>query len=370
MKITFVVAGGLGLEGGQRAIATYADRLIAKGHDVALVVQPLRVPGLRQRLRATIRARHGQSLPSPPRSPSPSHFSMLGVPVTVLERHRPVVDADVPDADVVVATWWETADWVWRLSASKGAKVHFLQDYEIWGGGVERVDATCRLPIPKIVASRWIRDLLEERFQQVALACIPYGVDTTRFYAAHRAKQSVPTVGLTYTTFKNKGCDLSLRAFDLARQVVPELRLVAYGNMPVSPNLPLPPGATYLCKVADDELRQTYARCDAWLFGTRVEGFGLPILEAMACRTPVIATPAGAAPDILEHGAGVLIEPEDPQAMAQAIVTLCHMPEKQWHALSAAAYRRAMEYSWDEATCRFEAALQQARVVSPSHVRA
>jgi glycosyltransferase involved in cell wall biosynthesis len=276
----------------------------------------------------------------------------------------------VPDADVVVATWWETAEWVWRLSSSKGTKVHFMQDYETWGGGVERVDATCRLPIPKIVASRWIRDLLAERFQQVALACIPYGVDTTRFFAVPRTKQSVPTVGLTYTTFKNKGCDVSLRAFGLACQAVPELRLVAYGNMPVSRDLPLPPDATYLCKVTDEALRHTYAQCDAWLFGTRVEGFGLPILEAMACRTPVIATPAGAAPELLEHGVGMVVEPEDPDSMARAIVALCRMPDEQWQALSDVAHRRATGYSWDEATRRFEAALTQAQAVASSHLRA
>jgi len=44
----------------------------------------------------------------------------------------------------------------------------------------------------------------------------------------------------------------------------------------------------------------------------------LPILEAMACRTPVIGTPAGPAPELLGAGGGILVRPEDPADMAMA----------------------------------------------------
>ena len=62
-----------------------------------------------------------------------------------------------------------------------------------------------------------------------------------------------------------------------------------------------------------------------WLFGAREEGFELPILEAMACRTPVLGTPAGAALELLVDGAGILVPREDPDAMARAIVEVCQM---------------------------------------------
>ncbi|MGC8714943.1 MAG: glycosyltransferase [Leptodesmis sp.] len=53
-------------------------------------------------------------------------------------------------------------------------------------------------------------------------------------------------------------------------------------------------------------MRDYYSACDAWLFPSRYEAVGLPILEAMACRTPVIGTPAGIAPEMLSDGAGIL----------------------------------------------------------------
>jgi glycosyltransferase involved in cell wall biosynthesis len=48
--------------------------------------------------------------------------------------------------------------------------------------------------------------------------------------------------------------------------------------------------------------KNVYADCDVWLFASFSEGFGLPIIEAMACRCPVVATRAGCAPDVIKEG--------------------------------------------------------------------
>ena len=73
------------------------------------------------------------------------------------------VDADLPDADIVIATWWETAEWVNALSPAKGRKVYFIQHHEVFSYlPVERSRATYRLPLHKIVISRWLKDLMEQ----------------------------------------------------------------------------------------------------------------------------------------------------------------------------------------------------------------
>ncbi len=352
MKITFVQAIA-SLSGGDRVVALYAERLRKRGHEVLVVSVPHPDPSLRDQVRSLIK---GQGLVSAPTN-QPKHIDNVDVPHKMLDCFRPVVDADVPDADVVVATWWETAEWVWHLSPSKGVKVHFMQDYEVWGGTVEQVDATCRLPIPKIIIAGWVRDLLQKQFNQTPLALIPNSVEIDKFHAPPRGKQPVPTVGLTYTTFYNKGCDLSIQAYQIAQKAIPDLRLIAFGSSPVSPELPLPKDADYTCRAPDEKLKELYSQCDVWLFGTRIEGFGLPILEAMACRTPVIGTPAGAAPELLADGVGVLVKPEDPEDMARAIEQICRLSDSEWRVMSDAAYARATSYSWDEATDRFEAAL-------------
>jgi len=355
MKITFVIPT-VSLAGGVRAVAIYAERLQKRGHEVFLVSVPKPQPSLVEQMNSLFRGRGLIDI----RKKEPSHFDNVNVPLQVIDRCRPITDADVPDADVVIATWWETAEWVWCLSPAKGVKVHYMQDYEVWGGTLERVDATCRLPMPKILIAGWVRDLLEKRFNQTPLALIPCSVETEKFYAPPRSKQPIPKVGLTYTTFYNKGCDISIQAYFIAKEAIPDLRLIAFGSCPVSPDVPLPKDANYTYCAPEHKLKEIYSQCDAWLFGTRIEGFGLPILEAMACRTPVIGTPAGAAPELLAEGAGILVKPEDPEDMARAIERMCKLSDAEWRVMSEAAYTTATRYTWDDATDRFEQALYTA----------
>jgi glycosyltransferase involved in cell wall biosynthesis len=356
MRITFL-SPPPNLSGGERVIAIYAEGLRRLGHEV-LVVTPAPRPPTRWRWLRRLLGRPVRPLPP---DPARTHLGRADVPLRILD-HRPIVDADLPEADVVVATWWETAEWAAALAPSRGAKVHFMQDYEVWGGFQERVDATCRLPFPKIVIAGWVAALLHDRFGAEDVTLVPNGVDLELFRTEPRGKQPTPTVGLVYTTMANKGCDVMLAAFERARRAVPGLRLVAFGGKQwPGRGLRLPAGCDFGYRVPDERLKDYYARCDAWLFGTRVEGFGLPLLEAMACRTPVIATPAGAAPELLAGGGGILLDgPDDPDAMAAAIVQLVGLPEAEWRRLSDAAHATARRHTWERSIAQFEAVLARA----------
>jgi glycosyltransferase involved in cell wall biosynthesis len=285
----------------------------------------------------------------------------LDVPCRVIERGRPVTDADVPDADVVIATWWETAQWVANLSDAKGAKAYFVQHHEVFDYlPKEKVEASYSLPLHKIIVSQWLVNLVRTRYGDSNVSFVPPSVDTEQFDAPPRGKQSIPTVGMMYSTLHWKGCDISLKAFSLAQKKVPNLRLVAVGNQNQPPELLLPPNTEYVYPREQSTLKDFYSQCDAWLFGSRSEGFGLPILEAMACRTPVIGTPAGAAPELLSDGAGMLVKPEDPEDMALAIERICKLSNAEWQAMSDAAYAKVRGYSWDDSIALFEAALNTA----------
>ena len=135
--------------------------------------------------------------------------------------------------------------------------------------------------------------------------------------------------------------------------------MLAFGADEPSSELPLPAGASFVHRPAQDRIPALYARCDAWLFGSRVDSFGLPILEAMACRTPVIGVPVGAAPELLPDGGGTLVQPESPEAMAEALVALCRAPEAAWQRAAERAHARAHGYSWDDATARLLAVLAE-----------
>lgn len=356
MRITFVLPFA-GLNGGIRVVAIHAERLRKRGHQVVVISTPKPPTPLRAKARALVKTGR---IPTEPRQ-THTYFDGLDVEHRVIDRWRPVTDSDAPDADVVVATWWETAEWVAALSPAKGAKAYFVQHYEVhaWQP-VERVRATWRLPMHKIVIARWLADLARDRFGDGDTSLVPNSVDTSQFFASARGKQAHPTVGLMYSTAPFKGCDVSLRAVALASERVADLRLVAFGSERPTPELPLPPGAAYTCQPAQGSIREIYASCDAWLFGSRSEGFGLPLLEAMACRTPVIATPAGAAPELLASGGGVMAPEDDAEAMARAIELFASMPNEAWKAMSAAALRTATSFTWDDAAALFERGLQRA----------
>ncbi|MBW3586101.1 MAG: glycosyltransferase family 4 protein [Cyanobacteria bacterium 0813] len=356
MKITFVLPT-LSLTGGIRVVSVFAERLRKRGHSVFVISLPHPQPTMRQQVKSLLRGRGWISTPKN----EPSFFDNLGVEHKLTDHYRPVEDKDVPDADVVVATWWETAEWVAKLSPSKGAKAYFIQHHEVFDYLPQgRVEATWRLPMHKITISKWLVELAETKYGDDQVSLAPPTVDTKQFYACPRNKQSVPTVGLMYSTLYWKGTDLALKAFSLAAEKIPNLRLVAFGTAAPSPELPLPANTEYIIQPDQDKIKDYYSKCDAWLLASRSEGFGLPIIEAMACRTPVISTPAGAAPEILSGGTGILVRPEDPEEMAKAIERICQMPNSKWQAMSEAAYAKVNNYTWEDATDHFEAALKVA----------
>jgi glycosyltransferase involved in cell wall biosynthesis len=354
LRITFVMALAW-MDGGTRVISIYADRLRRRGHDVRVVSRAKRLPGLRSRMRTLLTSGHW-----PRQQRYPSHLDAVAVPHRILPAGVPITEADVPDGDVVIATWWETAEWVAGYGPSKGAPVYFLQGYDGWGANpVARVDATWRLPLHKIAVAQWLVDRAAQ-YGDTQVSLVPNSVDTVQFHAPPRGKQARPTVGLLYTAIPAKGIDLALAALRQARRDVPNLHVIAFGHEELDPRLPLPPGAEYYRNPPQDQLKELYARCDAWLFPSRAEGFGLPILEAMACRTPVLAMPAGAAPELLARGGGRLVPAGDAAALATAIRELAALAEPAWCALSNAALATVTRYSWDDAAERFEAALRLA----------
>lgn len=96
-----------------------------------------------------------------------------------------------------------------------------------------------------------------------------------------------------------------------------------------------------------DDLAATYAAASVVICPSRVEGFGLPVAEAMACGVPVVAFDNSSLPEVVGDG-GVLVPDGDPAAMAAAVAAVLDDPD---HAarLRAAALARAKAFSWEAA---------------------
>ena len=352
MRITFILPHA-SLAGGIRVVAIYADRLQKRGHKVTVVSLPRSPFLLKHKLKTLITKGRW-----PQREKEPSHFDGLNIDHRVLNKCRPVTNEDVPDADVVVATWWETAEWVDKMQPSKGKKIYFVQGHEVFDYlPMGRVRATYRLPIRQVTVSQWLVDILTQEYGAQDTYLVPNSVDFDFFNASQRCRQERPTVGFMYSPVPFKGSNLSVAALLQVQQIVPNLRILAFGSRQPSEGLPLPEGTEFFCRPSQGKIREIYSSCDFWLFSSRAEGFGLPILEAMACRTPVIATRAGAAPELVGKGGGILLDDWSVEGMSDAVAKALAMTPEDWGAMSCRAREIATKYSWDDATILFEKAL-------------
>ncbi len=350
LKITFLTYRPA-LSGGARVIGDYASHLLAQGHDIRVFAQPETPPPLLRRLKSRLA---GAPAWQPRRSP---FFEPLGERFVRLPRPGPPRADDLPDADIIVANFWITANWIAGLPASKGAKAYFMQDYGAAGQPIEDVHKTWSLGLRTITISRYLQNEIAA-VSGASSVLAPCGVDPGFFIAEERkTRAGAPTVGFVFSNNAMKGSSICVAAIEQARAAIPDLRAISFG--PKAPENPaaLPPFIEFKANVSEAEARAIYGSCDAWLFGSIREGFGLPILEAMAARTPVVAASSAAAPDILAHVGGRLVRAGDAKAMAGALVEVCTLAPQDWRALSQSAYATAQKFSLDAARARFESAL-------------
>jgi glycosyltransferase involved in cell wall biosynthesis len=357
MRISFV-SPPVNMAGGTKVLVIYGQRLMRRGHDVCVVSPPAAVPSVFRRLKSWLR---GNGWPAT-NVLAASHLDGSGLEQRILDRCRPVVDKDLPDADIVIATWWETAEWVNALDLRKGAKVYFIQHHEIFPFlPVDRSRATYRLPLRKIVISRWLERVMSAEYGDDSVDLVPNSVDPNQFFAPPRSKQPIPTVGFVYSTTGFKGLHVSLAALEIVRQRMGRVRGIAFGSERVSRQFPLPSWVEFHYLPPQDQIRLLYGSCDVWLCGSSSEGFYLPLLEAMACRCPVVSTRVGGATDIIQDGVnGFLVNVGDSQTLADRAVELLKLDQNSWIRMSDAAFATASRYSWDDATDLLEEALRRA----------
>lgn len=168
---------------------------------------------------------------------------------------------------------------------------------------------------------------------------------------------------LTVATLEpRKGLDLLLEA--LAVPGAPDLPLLCVGQpgwggldpLALASAAGLPPGRVrVLGRVPDEDLAVLMDRALALVVPSRAEGFGLPLLEAMAAGTPVVTSDAAA---LVEVGGGAArVCPQEPLAFATALQSVAG-DDALRRRMSEAGRLRAAEYSWEAAAQSLWSALR------------
>ncbi len=349
MRITFL-SPPPNLSGGERVIAIYARELIELGHEVEIVCNRKATPSLKSRLKRIVATRRVLEPPS-----SPSHYENYEVPFRIVEHSNGVLDSDLPDADVVIATYWRTTHWLPKIGREKGSTVYFFQDYGAPGQTWDLLTPTLTSCGHMITLCQWLADEVLKREPNTSLTIVRNAVDPVD-PAILKSPRNPRQFGLVYRKTESKGCSDAFHAMALASEKAP-IELVIFGEQPDEEQLAVFDRVESLGRIDEDQILKTYATCRGWLFPSHLEGFGLPILEAMSCGTPVIGTNAGAGSDLIDAGGGIMVGVGDVQATAEAIVQIANLDDSQWRRRSEQAYRLANEYTWQDAGKLFEAAL-------------
>jgi len=111
-------------------------------------------------------------------------------------------------------------------------------------------------------------------------------------------------------------------------------------------------------RVDDADLPALYGGALFFAFLSIYEGFGLPVLEAMQCGTPVISSNASSLPEVVGDG-GILVEPRDVDSLCEAMLSL-YRDETRRRDLSLKAIARARHFSWEKCARETVAAYRRA----------
>jgi glycosyltransferase involved in cell wall biosynthesis len=105
---------------------------------------------------------------------------------------------------------------------------------------------------------------------------------------------------------------------------------------------------TFVGELKDEPLAIVYDRADVFVLPTRHEGYGMAVAEAVARGIPVIGTPTGAIPDLVDDTSGVIVPIDDVSALAIALERVMN-DEARARLADGAARRRATLPTWEDA---------------------
>jgi glycosyltransferase involved in cell wall biosynthesis len=212
-----------------------------------------------------------------------------------------------------------------------------------------------------VAVSRWLRDRLVDVAPAAAgkVHVVDCGVDTERFanvdQETARAEIGWRPEGTGFlcvgSLIERKNVLRLARALERRR----EGSLAFVGDGPLRPALEGRARITLAGQVPHDRLPSWIAACDVLCQPSLVEPFGLATLEALACGRPVVATRVGGPPEFVPEGGGVLVDPEDDEALAAALDAAAALPRP-----NEAARRAALEHDVRQQAARVEEILARA----------
>ncbi|MGB6689725.1 MAG: glycosyltransferase family 4 protein [Terracidiphilus sp.] len=353
LRITFLFSRtGEWPSGGHRIIYEYANHLSRRGHALTLVgpgrlaINPTGLDYIKNAVRYAQKKLTGNYTPKKWLKMAPD-VRVTCVP-SLSERF-------IPDGDVVIATAWQTAEWVSQYPRSKGRGFYFIQHLETWNGPEERVYATWKTPLHKIVPSKWLAEVARSLGESAIY--IPYGLDIDAFQIVTPRQERMPAqLMMLYHRAEWKGCEEGLQALAMVKENEPNTRAILFG-VPARPRT-LPNWIEYHQEPSPQLLRKLYNRASIFVAPSRTEGWGLTGCEALLSGAALAATDIDGHREFAFDGKTALTSPaESPNALANNVLRLIRDPELRVR-LAINGFEFVRQLTWERSTDSFEAALR------------
>jgi glycosyltransferase involved in cell wall biosynthesis len=232
---------------------------------------------------------------------------------------------DAFHAHLVHADWHVAATRVFRLELPLVTSKHNHDPFrELWP--VRLIERWAAGAYDEVIAISDSLASFTRRWTGVDATTVRYGLSAPS--TPHVRPSARPSLLAVGRLEPQKGFDVLVRAMTLVRQDVPEVELLIAGEGPERQRLEVIAselGLQHAVRLLGRRDDVAALMESAWLLvhPARWEGFGLVLLEAMRGALPIVATRVGGIPEVVEDAVtGVLVPPEDPQRLAEAIIPL------------------------------------------------
>jgi glycosyltransferase involved in cell wall biosynthesis len=357
MKICFVLPGSSPYpSGGVKILYEHANRLAGRGHDITIVHAAFVSKGNR-RLRARGVASYLLNRFGIMRWRPDGWFS---VDKRITMVWAPSLDERwIPAGDAVIASSWQTAEWVRDYPETRGRKFYFMQDFERYmEAGPElrkRIAATYTAGFRTIVISPACREVVEDNGGKVCCE-VPNGLDFRKLALSLDIDHPERTlIGFPTRPEGLKATEDAVAAIEQVRSVCGEdLAVWSFGG--TRPAY-LPAWVRYHERPGNELLCDLYNHTAVFVVPSRFEGWGLPGSEAMACGAALVSTENGGVRAYAEHGRTALLCPVgDREALAAAVCSLLSDRESRIR-LARAGFEHIRQFTWERASRELERCL-------------
>jgi len=339
MKITFVTPGVGG--GGGRVIIEYARGLADRGHEARILYRRSRttVRNLMRDLYLKTRYNH--------------HDKWLQTFQGELVAYDVLSPNMVGANDAVVAVGANCVLAIANLPASCGVKIHNCHGREL--NNMDNMSEAWGLRMPRIVVASYLEREMRQQGSTDEIYLVHNGVDRREYFPSV-ARGMRSGIGTVFHGAYTKGPELMLEVYQRVHRLKPKIPLLMFGSYPRPAGLPK--ATCYVRLPSIPEARDLYSGAQVWLCASRSEGFPGPVLEAMACGCPVVATDCGGTADQIEDGVnGFIVPVDDATQMSERVLKLVEDPglSEQFVAASEA---KLTEFTWPRAIQTLETALK------------